>query len=89
VVATPSVVTPTCDIILTYLEEQYLDEITKLRGCGRVEISRGIFQVIILSHFNVWWDNKVNGCLEKTLIIPRLLQPAWKCQEAKLLLRIG
>jgi hypothetical protein len=33
-----------CDIILTYLKEQYLDEKTKLRGFGGVETSRGIFK---------------------------------------------
>jgi hypothetical protein len=40
--------------------------------------------VIILTHFNVWWDNEVNGCLEKTLIIPsipRLLQPAGNARK--------
>jgi hypothetical protein len=45
--------------------------------------------VILLSRFNFCWDNKINGCLEKPLIIPRLLQPAGKCQEAKPLLKIG
>jgi hypothetical protein len=45
--------------------------------------------MILVSGFNVWWDSNVNDCLEETIIIPRLLQPARKLQEAKSPLRIG
>jgi hypothetical protein len=65
---------------------------SNLRGCGFIKELRqakGIFQMIFISQFSVWWDSKVYGFLEKTIIIPRLLQPARKLQDAKSPLRIG